>query len=270
MRVHPYLTPPYALLVLLGTVSAAPAQDKPEAKPLSAEEQRRFLASRDTEPSLLGVANGSFERFTNFYYTFKMVVIHSDDEKINDTKVFNTYPEFYKPTNAELFHLIQRQTRSVYRYDEKRNLWLFEAKPSPPPYTIEMAKGWTAEDRGLYVKYTPPGAPVGMDIYMLGRFSAEKDQEELFLKLREHYALQSVSALKDVTVKDMTKVKVDGAEALYLETSKVPRPNNTWRQWAFVRDGHVFVIVSSIDKDNEERLLPDVRAMVNSFKLTAK
>jgi hypothetical protein len=270
MLVTRLLSPVGAVLVLLGAVSTAPAQEKAEAKPLSAEEQRRFLASRDTEPRLLGVANGSFERFASFYFTFKMVVIHSDDEKINDAKVFNTYPEFYKPTHAELFDLIRRQTRSVWRYDDKRALWLFEAKPSPLPYTLDLAKGWTAEDRGLYVKYTPPGAPVGMDIYMLGRFSAEKDQEELFLKVREYYALKSVEALKDVTVKDMTKVKVDGAEALYLETSKVPRPNNTWRQWAFVRDGYAFVIVSSIDKDNEERLLPDVRAMVNSFKLAPR
>jgi hypothetical protein len=265
------------VLLLLGVASMpnlamdAVPQDTARKQVLSEGDQKKLLSSRDTAPKLLGVANGTFDRFVNFYYTFKQVPLHTDDEKVNEAKVFNVFPDFYKPTHQELFMTVARQARASFRYDAQRGYWLFEPAKDSLPYKIKLAKEWKSEDRGLYVKYTPPTALVGMDIYILGNYSADKEEEKpaLYARVREAQALK-FCPLEFVKVQDMTTAKVDGADALYYETSKVPRPNNTWRQWMFVKDGSAFGIASSIDKDHEVEILPDVQAMVASFKLLAK
>ena len=56
-------------------------------------------------------------------------------------------------------------------------------------------------------------------------------------------------------------------ETLYFSTESPKRPGVRWRQWALVAGGHGIVIVSALQKDFEKRLLPDVEAMVASFRL---
>src|SRR5207244_1885953 len=112
-----------------------------------------------------GIADGSFAKFTSFYYALKEVVIHSDSPAVNAAKMQNVFPDFYKPTYRELFETIARQTKSHFRYDEKHALWLFEPVEAKLPYQLKRADGWQSEDRGSHVKYTPPTAPVGMDVY---------------------------------------------------------------------------------------------------------
>ncbi len=44
---------------------------------------------------------------------------------------------------------------------------------------------------------------------------------------------------------------------------------STWRQWAFVKDGWAFMVVSVLHADNEDQLLPDVKRMLASFEVVS-
>lgn len=45
---------------------------------------------------------------------------------------------------------------------------------------------------------------------------------------------------------------------------------SVWRQWAFVKDGWAFVVVSVIAADNEAQLLTDVKRMLASFEVVRR
>lgn len=49
-----------------------------------------------------------------------------------------------------------------------------------------------------------------------------------------------------------------------------PAPNDPkliWRQWAFVKEGWAFVVVSLIHTNNEANNLPEVKRMLASFEV---
>ena len=263
-------------VVLVLTVSLAPlltSQEKQEPttgkeslerKPLKPVEQAAFLARRTG-----GRLFGTFSGFTSYQYAVHDVCLHTESEQVNTTRLYPVFPEKYHPTYCELFDTIARQTGSTWKYDARRDYWVFNPPPKALPYRVKWARGWEPMNRGLYVFCKPPGAPVGMDVYMLGSYSFdEKTRAEKLAKIR--YALASRFAAtfkKDVCEADMRKVKVAGVEALFFSTDSPKQPGVRWRQWALVAGGHGFVIVSALHKDHEKRLLPDVEAMVASFRL---
>ena len=51
-----------------------------------------------------------------------------------------------------------------------------------------------------------------------------------------------------------------------LRTAKAQR-QLTWRQWVVLKDGCAFALLSALDAKNEAALLPDVEAMVQSFRV---
>jgi hypothetical protein len=108
-----------------------------------------------------------------------------------------------------------------------------------------------------------------MDIYMMGTYSASKEKEgkTLFNKVRDDIALRFARMFKkDVTADAMTKTKVGDYEALYFMIA-APGTGIVWRQWAIVNSGKAFCIVSAIKPEQEKDILPDVEAMVKSFKI---
>lgn len=234
------------------------------------DDPNAFLASRLRTGAMLGTFNG----YCSLLYATRNVAIHTNDPKINQTRLWSPFPSDYAPTWAELFEAIARRTGSSFAFDANTHYWVFSKPPLPLPYSVKLAKGWKQDPRGEYVAYIPTIAPVGMDIYLCGRFSAKKDKKKdkakLFTHVREELARRFARYFKKkVDVKDMTKVQVAGAEALYFQSPSPKRPTITWRQWVFVKDGHGIAIVSAIDQKNQEKLLPDVRAMVGSFRITA-
>jgi hypothetical protein len=133
----------------------------------------------------------------------------------------------------------------------------------PLPYSVKAADGWKIEDRGMYVAYIPELAPVGMDIYMLGRYSDVSDSQSK--NIRDLLALRfSKHVDPKATVADMKIATIDGAEAVYFE-SPAPVADRLWRQWAFFKDGQAFVIVSTYSEENKDKIVPAVDAMVKSF-----
>lgn len=128
------------------------------------------------------------------------------------------------------------------------------------PFTLRLAPEWTSEDRGDYLFTAPPYAPAGMDVHVVGTFGPEDEQ-----RVRREVALEWAQNLRpEATLDDMTRVTVDGAEALYYETR--PFPNRVWRQWVFFRGGRCYLIVSACEPRFEVRMRKDVDAMVASFR----
>jgi hypothetical protein len=236
------------------------AQGRPA---LTHEQQKSFLSERTASGTLIG----QFSSFGSMLYAVHDVTIHSDDKEVNDTRLEWSFPAYYKPTWSELFDFIARQTGTSWKYDSIRDYWVFSKPAMKLPYEIDIANHWTSHDEGLYVGYTPPTAPVGMDIYALGLYSPELAQAPKMLeKVRNSWAMQFAEHFKrNVTINQMEKVIVDGAESLYFE-APAPREGFLWRQWVFIKDGQAFAIVSTLKRD-DTKLLTDVRSMVNSFHL---
>jgi len=252
------------LLALLGFAAAGFAETKP-VKALSEKEQAAFLSKR-TSGSMLG----SFDSFCSLLYAMSDVKIHTNSKEINTTQLQTVAPaDFYKPTWRELFDMIAIQTRSEWKYDPAQDSWGF-TKPEKPKtyYSLEMAKGWDQSDRGLYVGYHPAIAPVGMDVYILGAYSADdpKDADALYKKLREHFAMTFAEGFKkDVTPADMKEVTVNQYPALHFQ---ITAPTGIiWRQWVIVEGGKAFVIVSAIKPEHDAQIYPDVQKMIATFKI---
>lgn len=230
--------------------------------PMSEEARASFLKKR-----CVGAVIGRFGSWLSLMYACGEYWRLTSDDKDAFNKVLNSvYPsKLYKPTQAEFFEALARQLNTNVEYDPKRDYWVFNPPHLPLPYSIELADGWQEHVRGYEVGYVPKIAPVGMDIYIFGRYSNVDD--DTVKKVREEVALWCSKMVdKNSSAKDMKPATVDGAEALYFETDKLKQPGCVWRQWAFMKNGQMFVIVSAIDKSNESTLYPDVRKMVESFK----
>lgn len=230
---------------------------------LSTEEQNKILHERIPT----GMMMGSFYEYTNLLYCSREEFLQTPSVDIAKTNLHTVHVKDYKPTRAELFESIARQTGSTIVYNPTFfSKWVAMPTPMPLPYSIKIADHWKAEDRGMYVAYIPDCQPVGMDIYMLGRYSeltAEKLKE-----VRNGNALNWGTMVdSSATLEKMKEVKIGDSEALYYETTSVKRPGNQWRQWSFIKGGEAFLIVSSIDQPNAAKLVPQVEEMVASFKL---
>jgi hypothetical protein len=241
---------------------AAPPVCAEERKALTPEEQVAFLARRTP-----GGMMGTFDGYCSLLYAVHNVAIHTDSQEVNRTSLHSPFPDFYKPTWRERFDSIARQTRSSWTYDPKLDYWVFSNPPMPVPFEISLAKGWKSEDRGEYVFYGPPSAPVGMDIYMMGTYSAPEKEEDLFNKVQEDLALRFAKNFKkDVTVGEMSNVKVGRHVALHFKIS-APQTGVIWRQWILVDSGAAIAIVSAIKPEVENQVYPDVEKMLKSFAL---
>jgi len=233
---------------------------KIERSGLSPAEQAKFLQSRGP-----GAMLGKLGSFASLLYAAEDILVGSSSKEVLDRSLHTSYPSraIYEPTRAEFFDTIARQTGSHYTYMAENNSWIFDEPAMPLPYTITMAPGWKAEDRGQYVAYIPEVAPVGMDIYMMGRYSDMSPETKS--KVEDFMAMAFTQVLpKKLTTADMKRVEVDGVQALYYECpGKVP--DMRWRQWAFIKNGQGYLIVSAFKTDTADKIVPDVDNMVKSF-----
>lgn len=262
MTTNNVLTIATFLLLTFGSSVNALAQQR---KALSSDEQNKLLARRLQS----GVITGNFGSYASLIFGVTNIAIHTNDGQIGESELHSPFPTFYKPTIRELFDTIAMQTGSSWTYDPKTDYWVFAKPAKAKPFTITLVDEWTSDDRGVYISYKPPTYPVGMDIYYYGSYSADKKAEEaaLWKQIRNSWAIGFASrAKRDVTIPEMSTVTIDGVEAVHFE-SLTPRPGVVWRQWAFVKNGHAFVIVSTLPQ-SDDKLRSAVESMVKSFHLT--
>lgn len=229
-------------------------------EPLGSE-QKELLKSR-ISTHMMGIS--SFDSYCSYMYAIMNISMGTRDKEVAKVRLTDVYGELYKPTVEEVFNTIARQTKTVYKYDSKEKEWIFTPADVKRPYSLKLAQNWTEHDMGVFIKYEPKIAPVGMDIYVLGSYSIEDNKEATLNKILESTAVNFALPInKDVSLKDMKVVSVNGVKAIYYETKCIP--GMTWRQWALIKSDKLFVIVSSIDDEDESELFPDVKSMVDSF-----
>lgn len=227
---------------------------------LTTEEQNKILKARGKTASMIG----SFYEFNNLLYCAHEPFIMTTSVEASKTPLQGVHIKDYKPTNAELFETMARQTQTSLKYDPTfLSKWIAVPPAMPLPYSVKVAPDWTSEDRGMYVGYHPKIQPVGMDIYMLGRYS-DLPAERVKSVLEENAMGFAKMLDKSASINAMKELKVDDCDALYFETN-TPRPGCKWRQWSLYKNGQAFLIVSTIDGANESKLLPEVQSMVASF-----
>ena len=120
--------------------------------------------------------------------------------------------------------------------------------------------------------HIPPDFPVGMDIYEMGTYSAgEKDPPKDFAgRIRSVVSLEWAQRVsRTAKAEDLKPAKVGESEALYFE-AMVPShfgKDLRWRQWVFLVDNRCFFVVSTIAPDLDQKIFPDVKKMLESFRI---
>jgi hypothetical protein len=252
------------ILIIVALVAPAVSSAEPESetktpkKQLSSEQQVQFLHAK--APTIHGE---TFADFADALTESGLAPVFTSSAKVKKIRLHPIWPESYRPTFAELFEAIARQTGTTMKYDNASNRWAFDPPAMPLPYSLTLAKGWRTEDRGDYTAYIPSVAPVGMDIYMIGRYQNLSDAQ--VKQLNAEHALKFADMIRSgATTDDMKSATVDGCEALTF-VSKAPMAGRQWRQWAFFKSGEAFVIVSTYDDANTSKIVADVDSMVASF-----
>lgn len=275
-----------------------PQEEATEAtlKPLTEEEQEELLGTR-----LEGGLGDKFRQFANMFLVKSHidlgigVGLMTSSKKIMQAELQPVFPDFYEPTLREFLDAIAMQSFSQWKYDPsskyfksgiragvKRGdpvsgiaIFEFTEAPREKPYSVTLAEGWKAEDKGHWQMYIPPEFPVGLDIYEVGVYSAEDaaDSEKLFKRVRAEVSRQWAGRVSEnVAEMDFRDTKVGSYDALYYE-AMIPSQFGKkirWRQWVFMVDNKCYFVVSTIFPELEEKILPDVKKMLASFRAKAK
>lgn len=241
----------------------------------------KVLDHRMTPPELAaflkkrtsGQMMGNFDSYTSLLWAVDTVGVWNEGTDTDNIPLHSPFPENYKPTWKELMDDLARQVKCSWHYNHDTGYWVFDKKIPPPPFTLKIAEGWTNRDDGQSIVFIPPIAPVGLDVYVMGHYSSDEPAKlvEVFADARKHVSILFARNFKpDVSEKDFSTEKVCGEKALFFSATSPRDPKIKWRQWAFVKNGWCFVIVSAIREENESRLFKDVKKMIASFKVSDK
>lgn len=243
---------------------------------------------------LKGGLSYDFKQFANMFFVRSgmdigcNVGLSSADDEIAKAELQPVFPQFYKPTLRELLDTIALQTFSTWSYrredqflgskveekEAQRDIIVvhFQKTQRAKPYEVTLARDWKSEDRGHWTACIPPTAPVGMDIYETGAYSArdKATEPELFERVRKAVALEWAQRVKQgAQADDLKPAKVGPFDALFFESMIDARTGNKvhWRQWVFMVDNECYFIVSTIFPDDEKTFYPDVEGMLKTFRI---
>jgi hypothetical protein len=257
-------------------------------KPLTKEQQDKLLKER-----LEGGMGDSFNQFSNMFLAMSRIKLScgvglmTPSKKIAKSELHAVFPEFYKPTLKELLDSIALQTSSKWQYDPTSKYFESDVEEGPvegiaifeftkdkreKPFQVTLPKGWKSADKGNWVMYTPPMFPLGMDIHEFGSYSSDDKtkEKELLKKIPIEVSMEWAKRAKDeVDPKELKPAKVGPYDALFFETMMPLRDGPTfhWRQWVFMVDDKCYFVISTILPQLDDKIFPDVEAMVKSFQI---
>jgi hypothetical protein len=269
-----------------GTADSSPSA----AAPLTAAEVEQLLAKR--VPREMGV---SFNHFAGMYLlpiqekSGLAISLKTNSAAIAKTRLRSPFPLFYRPTLRQFLDEIAWQTRSGWKYDSNEKFSLpkarfasrvkqaavfeFSEADRRKPFELAPAAGWKAADMGNYTVYAPPASQVSMDVYEMGTYSAQDKslEAELLKKVQQEVALQWARRVKaNAKPADLTNARVGPFDALFFQakvkTQGKAAKDVQWRQWVFMDGSQCYFIVSTIFPESETKMLPEVEAMLKSFR----
>ena len=232
---------------------------------MTPERLANFLQARTTTGLMAG---SSFASYTSLLWGINEVGIWNEDANVGKIRLQNSFPEKYNPTWKELMDTLALQAGCGWHYDHETGYWVFEKKNLKYPFTLKTADGWQRREEGARVVFIPPSAPVGMDVYTMGHCSSEDPAKlpglltNAVKQISMTFARQFKANVDDT---DFTAETVCGEPARYFSAPTPRDPKLKWRQWAFVKNGWCFIIVSVISEENEKQLLGDVNKMMSTF-----
>ncbi|MEZ0299087.1 MAG: hypothetical protein ACAI35_21755 [Candidatus Methylacidiphilales bacterium] len=252
---------------MLGQSRAAAQESTPEVVPLSKQAGVTDSARSALAKRVDILLQGTLSSLSGRFFSLGGVAATTDKPAIREKVLTPVYYTGYHPTMEELLDQIQRQTKSTATYNAERNTWVFDFPSTPLPFTLTMAPGWTSTDKGMSLACRPPVAPYALDIFVLGKHSAQPGEkiEDILQKAQEHTAMTFIGKIDPkVKLADMKKEKIAGLDALYCETV-APSSGMKWRQWVFTASNRVYAIASALRPEQENLLLPHIHQMLRTI-----
>ncbi len=262
----------------------------PEVKPLTADQLEKLLQTR-----LDGRLSFLFRQFANMFVVKssielgKTVVLATVSKEIEYAEVESVFPVSYKPRLRELLDAIALQTGAKWDYEPTNRfirsnrrlktpitdiaVFEFSKVERKKPIQVTLAEGWTSTDRGHWIMCKPPTAPVGMDIYELGRYSCDDRAKtpELLMQIPRDVALDWARRVKpDTSGSELKAARVGNYDALLFEATLKAKEGGDvhWRHWVFMAGDRCFLVLSTLFPDQEKALLPEVESMIRSIQVT--
>ena len=268
--------------------------DKPEkfydqkVKLLSKAELDKFLNQR-----FEGRIGNKFGQFSNVFLITSNIQLGTGiglttkDKKLPKLPLEPGFPTTYKPTVREFLDAIALELASRWRYDEEdqimksssppsekpvENLVIFDFAPvdTPMPFSMKPAKGWKTVRRTNWIMYVPPNFPIAMDLHVLGTVTSDDKakQAELEKSAPVDMAFDRLKLANPKATKvDLVKKKVGEYDAYYFESQLPPKGEEKfrWREWHFIVGNRLCYIISTIPKNLDKQLFPDVEQMIKTF-----
>ena len=272
---------------------SAPAKSKKsyevKLKILSAAAQEKLLNTRMN--SGLGE---KFGQFSNMFFvrskldTDTFVGLSSEVEGISERELMPAFPSSYKCTLRELLDVIALQTNTKWLYQEDRQvmgsdspdkktadgiaIFTFVATERKPQFEMTPAKDWKMVEHASWTMFVPPTAPMGMDFHVGGKLSADTPEKlkELLTSAPSDAALDQYRRVKpDATGKDLKLTKVGPYDAYFFEAALPPNGVEIihWRQWHLAVGNQLVFVISTLFKDKDTSLYPDVEQMIKTFRV---
>ena len=290
----------FAIVAVLASISGSClAQNNPETKP-AADSPATFEALSEAQLEKLlnarldGSLQFSFRQFANMFLVSSRITfgtgvgLMTESKKIADTELQPIYPASYRPTLRQFLDRIALQASATWKHDTTgkfisdttggnkplKDIAIFEFSESGKakrPYEVTLEKGWKTVDHGHWVMHVPPDFPIGMDIYQMGTYTPEDVEvtPEFIRKTRADISLSWAQRVRPETEsKDLIPAKVGSYEALYFE-AMIPsqlEKEIKWRQWVFFVGNDAYFIVSTILPEFEDKIFPDVKKMISTFR----
>ncbi|MEZ4490613.1 MAG: hypothetical protein R3F51_23810 [Cyanobacteriota/Melainabacteria group bacterium] len=285
-RLHPYLILLLSIVIALGAMLFS-ADSARAAEPDQAS-INQLLKER------IRIEFGyPFYRFAQIFATASetrlkySVVIASEDRLIEAHPLSDFYPNFYRPTLKETLDQIALQTGSSWRYLKEHKkydtklkdyrphkevvLFEFTKRDLKPTFKLKLAEGWRQRIKNNSVMYIPPDCPIGLDVFDIGSFSpsASESADSLMEKAVKDVALTFAAKTgKSPAEIKFSRQKVGGKDALFYQCEVQTRTGfkAVWRQWAFYSGDRVYIAISTIFPNFEEKLYPQVKEMLSSVE----
>ncbi len=236
----------------------------------------------------------TFGAFSNMFFvrskldTDTCVGLSSDVEGISERELMPAFPHSYKCTLRELLDVVAMQTNTKWAYREESQvmgadspdkktadgiaIFSFVAADVKPKFEMTAAKGWKKIEHSSWTMFVPPTAPMGMDFHVGGKLSADTPEKlkELLKTAPRDAALDEYKRVKpDATANDLKPAKIGPYDAYLFEAALPPNGEEKvrWRQWHFVVDNQLVFVISTLFKDKEASLYPDVEQMIKTFRV---
>jgi hypothetical protein len=184
--------------------------------------------------------------------------------------------EFIPDTRPLPVEMTPSSNWKVERHNDVINYTCSLAPPAPAPVTPSLFQAASAST-GSSAQFSQsngqnPISPAAVHLVVMGQFSSDdpSKQGELLAKAPVTLAVENFKRFKSTAApRDLQKAKIGPYSGYCFETS-APGKNGSGpvvrREWYFMADDQLCYIVSTIPKQQDRELYPEVQAMLKSVR----